>query len=162
PVSAVETLLAAGAAPVADRARAARVLGALDDERATAALLAAVGSGTPELRLAAVRALGTSPSLAPEALFAQLSGALGGAPGGRHLAAREPGARGGAPAVAALRGALRDGDPRVRETAAQGLGQNHDAGATAALVAGAKQEPWPFVRRAELEALGSICPPGGG
>ena len=31
-----------------------------------------------------------------------------------------------------------------------------------ALIAGAKQEPWPFVRRAELEALGHLCAPGAG
>src|SRR6185295_7604257 len=31
-----------------------------------------------------------------------------------------------------------------------------------ALVDGAKQEPWPFVRRAELEALGRLCGPGTG
>ncbi|MDB4982203.1 MAG: hypothetical protein JWM82_2955, partial [Myxococcales bacterium] len=52
--------------------------------------------------------------------------------------------------------------PRVRETAAQGLGRDRRGSGAAALVAGAKQEPWPFVRRAELEALGAICPPAVG
>jgi HEAT repeat protein len=80
----------------------------------------------------------------------------------RHLAARELGTLGGADAVVALRAALADGDPRVRETAAQGLGHNVDRAAEPALAAGAKQEPWPFVRRAELEALGRLCGPGTG
>ncbi len=231
PVGAVEKLLVTEAVPAADRARAARVLGALDDAHAALALLAAAGSGTPELRLAVVSALGASSSLAPAALFAAIEGARGQsgsrqgdllrvvpavvrrapttsstalgilraaataerpfevraravvALGGlgesglddvvalarhadepvlRHLAARELAGRGGASSLAALRGALGDGDPRVRETAAQGLGQDRDGGAAAALVAGAKQEPWPFVRRAELEALGTICAPGTG
>ena len=70
-----------------------------------------------------------------------------------------------APAVdvrPALRGALGDPDPRVRETAALALGQHNDAESAPALIAGAKQEPWPFVRRAELEALGHLCTPGAG
>src|SRR5262249_49066382 len=62
----------------------------------------------------------------------------------------------------ALRAALADADPRVRETAALALGQQHDTESTPALIAGAKQEPWPFVRRAELEALGHLCAPGAG
>src|SRR6185369_8400745 len=37
-----------------------------------------------------------------------------------------------------------------------------DAGAGASLIGAAKQEPWPFVRRAELEALGRLCVPGTG
>ena len=53
-------------------------------------------------------------------------------------------------------------DPRVRETAALALGQHGDTGAAPSLIAGAKQEPWPFVRRAELEALGHLCTPGTG
>jgi HEAT repeat protein len=82
----------------------------------------------------------------------------------RQLATRELAelGAGDAPAITALRSALADGDPRVRETAAQGLGANHDRAAVPALVAGAKQEPWPFVRRAELEALGQLCGPEAG
>ena len=53
-----------------------------------------------------------------------------------------------------LRAALEDQDPRVRETAALGLEKQGDVTAGGALITGAKQEPWPFVRRAELEALG--------
>jgi HEAT repeat protein len=80
----------------------------------------------------------------------------------RYLAVRELGDIGGGDAVVALRAALGDQDPRVRETAAVGLGQHQDQNAGAALIAGAKQEPWPFVRRAELDALGHLCVPGGG
>ena len=50
----------------------------------------------------------------------------------------------------------------MRETAALALGQHNDAESAPALIAGAKQEPWPFVRRAELEALGHLCTPGAG
>jgi HEAT repeat protein len=78
----------------------------------------------------------------------------------RHLAARELSSIGGAGATGALRAALGDRDPRVRETAALGLGQVRDVAASGALIASAKQEPWPFVRRAELEALGQLCGAG--
>jgi HEAT repeat protein len=61
---------------------------------------------------------------------------------------------------AALRGAMGDDDPEVRELAAAGLGILGDGGATALLIAGAKQEPWPSVRRAEVAALGQLCGPG--
>jgi HEAT repeat protein len=59
----------------------------------------------------------------------------------------------------ALRAALDDADPRVREAAAQGLGARSDAASEAALIAAAKREPWPFVRRAQLEALSRSCGP---
>ena len=108
--------------------------------RAVMALGALGGAGLPAL--ADVRARADEPVL-------------------RHLAARELAAVGGAEAARALRAALADVDPRVRATAAEGLGQAHDAGASPALIAGAKQEPWPFVRRAEIEALGRLCGAGG-
>jgi len=79
----------------------------------------------------------------------------------RYLAARELGAT-GAEAIPALRAALADRDPRVRETAALGLGRLGDTGAGPALIDSAKQEPWPFVRRSELEALGKLCVAGTG
>ena len=78
----------------------------------------------------------------------------------RELAALDP-ARGHDPRPA-LRPALTDQDPRVRETAALGLGKQGDAGAGGAIIEGAKQEPWPFVRRAQLEALGRLCVAGAG
>ena len=78
----------------------------------------------------------------------------------RELAALSPAAGAGVDVRPALRGALADGDPRVRETAALALGQLGDNESAPALIAGAKQEPWPFVRRAELEALGHLCAPG--
>jgi HEAT repeat protein len=125
---------------------------------ALAALRASLPAERPfEVRARAVMALGALgadalPTLAEVRAHAE-------EPVLRHLAARELGAVGGAPAAAALRDALSDADPRVRATAAEGLGQEHAAAATPALIAGAKQEPWPFVRRAELEALGRLCGP---
>jgi HEAT repeat protein len=80
----------------------------------------------------------------------------------RYLATRELAALGGPPGIEALRRALGDNDPRVRETAALGLGQHRDRSSGQSLIDGAKQEPWPFVRRAELEALGQLCVAGGG
>ncbi len=62
----------------------------------------------------------------------------------------------------ALRAALKDADPRVRESAAQGLAKSGDTAAGPALIDAAKQEPWPFVRRAEVDALGHLCVPGSG
>jgi HEAT repeat protein len=62
----------------------------------------------------------------------------------------------------ALRAALQDSDPRSREAAALALGQHQQKDAAAAIVAGAKQEPWPAVRRAQVMALGELCTPEGG
>ncbi len=59
--------------------------------------------------------------------------------------------------VAPLRRALADSDPAVREAAVLALAKVRDNEATALIVAGAKQEPWPRVRRAEIEALGQLC-----
>jgi HEAT repeat protein len=60
-----------------------------------------------------------------------------------------------------LRAALLDSDPRVREAAAQGLGNHGDKSAAQPIMDGAKQEPWPFVRRTEIIALGELCVPEG-
>ena len=60
----------------------------------------------------------------------------------------------------ALRAAMSDDDPQVRELAAAGLGSLRDTGSTSLLITGAKQEPWPSVRRAEVAALGMLCGPG--
>jgi HEAT repeat protein len=57
----------------------------------------------------------------------------------------------------ALRAAMDDADPRVRETAAESLGRKGDKISAKALIEGAKQEPWPQVRRAEVVALGLLC-----
>jgi HEAT repeat protein len=113
-----------------------------------------------EVRGRAVMALG---ALGPDALRELVAVREGSdEPVLRHLAARELSTLGGPEALAALRTALLDTDPRVRETAAQGLGENRDGVAGPAMIAGAKQEPWPFVRRAELEALGHVCVAGTG
>jgi HEAT repeat protein len=75
----------------------------------------------------------------------------------RSLAVGELANAEGAAVLPALRAALGDTDPRVRETAAEGLGQRGDRTAAKAIVDGAKQEPWPRVRRAEIAALGRLC-----
>ena len=238
PVAALSGLLTSPAASVEDRARAARILAALDDDGAAGALLAAVGGGSPGLRATIVQAASVAhrvraeavlaafaatpqtddqtaaraadlarilpeavkrtPERRPEAIAA-LRGVLGaerpfelraravvalgalGAEGSpdalaspqavsddsvlRYLATRELGdLKNAGPAAdprPALRAALDDQDPRVRETAALGLEKQGDATAGGALITGAKQEPWPFVRRAELQALGRLCVAGG-
>jgi len=236
PIAALAAALNAPKATDDARGRAARVLGALPGPDATAALLAAIGTGSPSVRLELVQALGRSPGAtvalvanaieaartatpalpgrradlirvlpalarrspaeaqaAHGALRAILAGAgakefeirarvvlaLGALPdaGGaadvtadltavasgaddpvlRFLAVRELANPEAAAAVPALRAALGDPDPRVRETAAEGLGAHRDAGAEPMLIAGAKQEDWPIVRRAEIEALGQLC-----
>jgi HEAT repeat protein len=64
-------------------------------------------------------------------------------------------------ALPALRIALADSDPKVREIAALGLGQQRDTSSVPLIIQGAEQEPWPFVRRAEIIALGELCTPAG-
>ncbi|MEP6652197.1 MAG: HEAT repeat domain-containing protein [Myxococcales bacterium] len=75
----------------------------------------------------------------------------------RFLAARELGTLSGPSSLVPLRAALTDVDPRVRETAAQGLGFHRDSASEAVLIAAAKAEPWPFARRAQVEALSKTC-----
>jgi HEAT repeat protein len=234
PVTSLEQLLRSDKATLDDRARAARVLGALEDERAAGALLGSLGAGPPPLRAEIADALGRAPglrakavldaaaappsgaardadvlraipavvkrspearaeavgvlraALAPERSFevraraVMALGALGAAgdpsalvnvrassnePALRYLATRELAGlspAGGHDPRPALRAALADQDPRVRETAALGLGKQGDRDAGGALIEGAKQEAWPFVRRAELEALGRLCVAGSG
>jgi HEAT repeat protein len=112
--------------------------------------------------IAALGALGAEGS--PEAVAAPA--AVSDDPVLRFLAMRElgdlKGASGPADPRPLLRAALDDQDPRVRETAALGLEKQRDTSAGGALITGAKQEPWPFVRRAELQALGGLCVAGGG
>jgi HEAT repeat protein len=243
PITPLAQIVGAASAQVEDRARAARLLGLLDDEQAAGTLLAAVGQGPPPVRAAVVEALAHAPRLTAEAVMGAVAGivsaqevrttsegaetsareadlvrllppaaqrfperrgevlatlraalaaerpfevraravmalgALGAAgdpaalvdlrtraddPVLRYLATRELAAGGGADVAPALRAALTDQDPRVRETAALGLGKQKDASAGNLLISAAKQEPWPFVRRAELEALGHLCGPGTG
>jgi HEAT repeat protein len=131
-------------------------------ETAPKALTVLVDAAAPaqafEVRGRAVMALGALGAVAVPALADVRAQAD--EPVLRHLAARELSGIGGADATGALRAALGDHDPRVRETAALGLGQVRDVPAAGALIASAKQEPWPFVRRAELEALGQLCGQG--
>jgi HEAT repeat protein len=128
---------------------------------ARAALIGEVVAERPfEVRGRAVAALG---ALGPTSVAALADvRARADEPVLRHLAARELGTLGGTEAISSLRAALTDADPRVRETAAQGLGHNVDRASEGALAMGAKQEPWPFVRRAQIEALGRLCGPATG
>jgi HEAT repeat protein len=134
---------------------------------AIAALHGALAPDRPfELRaraIVALGALGGQPGDSPDALVAPK--VVSDDPVLRFLATRELGdlkqAGGGDPRPV-LRAALDDQDPRVRETAALGLAKQGDLTAGGALITGAKQEPWPFVRRAELQALGQLCVAGGG
>ena len=241
PVEAVAHVLRDPNASEADQKRAARVLAEFDVNETSDVLLAQIGRGTPDVRLALIQALGQSKALTvtriEEALrplrgsadaastareadlirtipaavahsgadrTASLAtalvtirgslvatrpyetqaralaalGALGDSaavgdlarvraespdPVLRFLAARELGAFASPDAQTALRLALTDGDPRVRETAAQGMGLVAPTAANAAsenetaLVTAAKNEPWPFARRAQVEAVSRIC-----
>jgi HEAT repeat protein len=80
----------------------------------------------------------------------------------RFLATRELAILNTPEANAALLLALRDSDPRSREAATLALGQHQQKNAAAEIIAGAKQEPWPSVRRAQIVALGELCTPDGG
>jgi hypothetical protein len=117
------------AEPAAPAATSAACAEALVQLRAT--------SPDPVLRALATRELA---GLAGAAVFAEPTG-----PGGLR------------PLRPALRAALGDADPRVREAAAQGLGSPSDVVSEAALIEAAKREPWPFARSAEVAALGRSC-----
>jgi len=133
--------------------------------QAVTALRGVLGADRPfELRARAVVALGAlGAEGSPEALASPK--AVSDDSVLRYLATRELGdlknAGGAADPRPVLRAALDDQDPRVRETAALGLEKQGDVTAGSALITGAKQEPWPFVRRAELQALGRLCVSGG-
>jgi HEAT repeat protein len=77
----------------------------------------------------------------------------------RYLAARELASISSPLALPALRASLGDSDPRVREAAAVALAQQGDRDGAPALLALATKDPWPFARRAEVTALGTLCTP---
>jgi hypothetical protein len=142
PVAALAALLLDDQRADDTRARAARVLAAIDKEEARARLFAAVGRGSRDLRKAvrAIVASLKSPALA--AALAQLR-ATASADGARRadllaslgaLAAREPAAR--PAALVALRATL-DGTAAFEEKARaiEGLGLVHDPTAVEALAA---------------------------
>jgi HEAT repeat protein len=152
-----------GAPPERREADLTRVLPALarrspaDRPAAVAAMRRSLaGSPSFEARARAVLALG---ELADPAVVPDLSAVRDHSDDAvlRFLATRELGSFGGPAALLPLRAALGDPDPRVRETAAQGLGLHRDAASEAALIAAAKDEPWPFARRAQIEALSRTC-----
>ncbi|MCG5056339.1 MAG: HEAT repeat domain-containing protein [Myxococcales bacterium] len=79
----------------------------------------------------------------------------------RHLAVAATGASDTDRAKALLREALRDRDPRVRQTAARGLSTRADvADAGPALLTALLAERWEFVKAAYLEGLSAACTPG--
>jgi HEAT repeat protein len=78
----------------------------------------------------------------------------------RYLATRELAGLSSPLALPALRASLGDSDPRVREAAAVALARKGDEAGAQALMALATRERWPFARRAEVTALGTLCTPG--
>ncbi|MES1157666.1 MAG: hypothetical protein ABUL67_01075, partial [Haliangium ochraceum] len=76
PLAPVIQLLASPSASDDDRARAARLLGALPQPEAAAALLAEVGHGSPTVRLAVVQAVAGSPAMTLAALAPALAPGL--------------------------------------------------------------------------------------
>ena len=75
----------------------------------------------------------------------------------RTVAIRAIAERAEAAALPALRAAIDDSDPGVRQIAIEALGNRRDQSATRLIVAAAKQEPWPAVRRAQIGALARLC-----
>lgn len=163
PAAALALAAYQAAAPGGRRADLALVIGALAGREpgSAPAVLAALraslqGSGGFEERARAIQALGLVHDPAAIEALAEVrahdpDGVL------RSLAVAELAGAQGARVLPALLAALDDGDPRVRETAAGALGRKGGKQATPALIAGAVQEPWPRVRRAEIAALGELC-----
>ncbi len=75
PIAALSGLLNSPSAPLEDRARAARILAAFDDDGAAAALLAAVGAGPSGLRGAIVQAASRAHRVQAEAVLAAFEAA---------------------------------------------------------------------------------------
>jgi HEAT repeat protein len=152
------------ATPATNRGRRAdllAVMGALASREPAAPALGALraaltGNTSFEEQARSIQSLGL---IRDPAAVAALIDVRKGSPDGvlRRLAADELASANGPAVVPALRAALDDNDPQVRETAAAALGRKGDKVAAAQLVAGAKQEPWPQVRRAEIAALGELC-----
>jgi HEAT repeat protein len=121
------------------------------------ALRGSLAAGRPfEIRARAIMAMG---AVGDPTLVVDLVGVRDHAddPVLRYLAVRELGGIAGPGAAEAMRAALKDGDPRVRETAAEGLGITRNHASEPALIQAAKDEPWPFARRAQIEALSHLC-----
>ena len=165
--AALDQLAATPATDTARRADYLAVVGALaaKAQPSSAAALAALrapleGTAAFEEQARAIQALGLlKDPAALEALIA-VRGKSGDAVL-RGLAIEEMANAEAPAAIPALRAALDDTDPLVRGLAAAGLGRKGAKDAAPQLIAGAKQEPWPEVRRAELTALGNLCTPEG-
>jgi HEAT repeat protein len=125
-------------------------------------LLTGLASDTKEdfeVRARALMALG---GWADEAALAPLAQVRAESPDPalRLVAARALATRADPAALTPLRAAVDDGDPGVRQVAVDALAARRDRESTVLLINGAKQEPWPAVRRAEVAALGQLCGPG--
>lgn len=122
------------------------------------AALASAGTEPFAVRARAIEALGQQPGETTTLALGRLRSDVQD-PLLRHFAARELARRQDPAALGALRAALDDPDPRVRETSVEALGQRRERSTSGLLIAAAKQEPWPFVRRSELRALARMCSP---
>jgi HEAT repeat protein len=164
PLAAAVREALAGAAPPR-RADLLFVLGAAaarePDQRGPSLELLRAALAAPDFEVVA-RAIAALGRLGDSPAVAELSRVRAQSPDAvvRYLATRELASAQGPPALGAVRAALDDGDPRVRETAAMALGLRRDGPSAGRLVAAAKQEPWPFVRRAQVGALGAMCEAG--
>jgi HEAT repeat protein len=167
PASTAESLLASLRGTPADGARRADtvwVLGALAARtgekpagvRDLMIQVAAAPDEAFEVRARALMALVVWPDKEALAVLVKVR-ASSPDPALRTVAARALAERPQPEATAALRAAIEDGDPGVRQIAIEALGARRDQGAVPLIIAGAKQEPWPAVRRAEIVALGQLC-----
>lgn len=174
PPAALAAKAALDATPASESARRADLLLVLAvlskaEPAARPAALASLAAAldTPasfEEQARAITGLGSLLSASPDpAALAKLVGVRDHNPDGvlRHFAITELAAAKDPQVIPALRSALTDADPRVRETAAAAVGERRDKSAADLLIAGAKQEPWPSVRRAEVAALGELCTAAG-
>ncbi|HEY8924979.1 MAG TPA: HEAT repeat domain-containing protein, partial [Polyangia bacterium] len=152
PVPALAEALGARAAGAADRARAARILGELDAEDAARALLAAVGEGSPDMRLEIVQALGRAPRASVQLIEQAMSRPPATPSGPSASAGAAPAITGGGNPSAA-----RDAD-LVRVLASLARRSEAESSAALAVLRGVLGEPArPFeVRARAVMALGAV------
>jgi HEAT repeat protein len=165
PVSPLAALLGSEKAAVEDRARAARVLGAIDDARAAEVLVEALGRGPIAVRAAVVSAIAKAPRLPAATVLAAI--AAGPHDGGareadllRALPAvvnREPARR--AEAIGSLRAALApERSFEVRGRAVMALGTLGGAGDPGALAQIREHGDEPVLRYLATRELAGMTP----
>ncbi len=142
--------------PAAERRRRVALAGHVGDAGAARAGLDDPAPAVRATALGALERLGILDDAALAAASADPAGEV------RRRAAELRAGR-GATGVAALEGALRDGDPSVVEAACFALGElgAAGAGAVAGLASVAGSHPDPLCREAAVAALGSIGDPAG-